>query len=347
MAAIKDAGLDFKNIDGIVGDNPSRVDVMTIGSALGLQKFGFFIETEFVGGGVPSGLLHAIAGMEAGRATHVVCYKSLNGSSKNSVPAFEFAVQPHELGFAKPFGLLDPVAYAALAARRHMHQYGTTSRQFGAIALACRKHANRNPNAIMHDEPMTIEDHQQSGLIADPLRRLDCHVEADGAAACVVASAERARDLKQQPVYIMAASQACGPSLSCGTIDPTVTENETRLLARNLFSMADLTPRDIDVLQVYDDFTPLVLMALEDLGFCEKGEGGGFVEGGSLEWPDGKLLLNTGGGNLSEGCIEGFNHIIEAVKQLRGVSTAQVRDAETVLVSGANGVATSGLILRR
>jgi acetyl-CoA acetyltransferase len=163
----------------------------------------------------------------------------------------------------------------------------------------------------------------------------------------VVTSAERARDLKQQPVYIMAASQACGPSLSCGTIDPTVKENETKLLARNLFSMADLTPREIDVLQVYDDFTPLVLMALEDLGFCEKGEGGDFVEGGNLEWPDGKLLLNTGGGNLSEGCIEGFNHIIEAVKQIRGVSTAQVRDAETVLVSGANGVATSGLILRR
>ena len=346
-AAVEDAGLDFKDIDGIVGDNPSRVDVMTIGSALGLQKFGFFIETEFAGGGVPSGLLHAIAGMEAGRATHVVCYKALNGSSKQSVPAFEFVVQPHELGFTKPFGLLAPVAYAALAARRHMHQWGTTSRQFGAIALACRKHANRNPNAIMHEKPMTIEDHQQSNLIADPLRQLDCYVEADGAAACVVTSAERARDLKQQPVYIMAASQACGPSLSCGTIDPSIKENETTVLARNLFSMAGLTHGDIDVLQIYDDFTPLVLMALEDLGFCEKGEGGKFVEGGRLEWPDGKLPMNTAGGNLSEGCIEGFNHIIEAVKQLRGVSSAQVRDAEVVLVSGANGVATSGLILRR
>jgi len=347
MAAVKDAGLDFKDIDGIVGDNPSRVDVMTIGSALGLQKFGFFIETEFAGGGVPSGLLHAIAGMEAGRATHVICYKSLNGFSKNSVPAFEFAIQPHELGFEKPFGLLDPVAYAALVARRHMHQYGTTSRQFGAIALAYRKHANRNPNAIMHGESMTIENHQQSILIADPLRQLDCYVEADGAAACVVTSAERARDLKQLPVYIMAASQACGPGLSCGTIDPTVKENETRVLARNLFSMAGLTHMDIDVLQVYDDYTPLVLMAIENLGFCEKGEGGGFVEGGSLEWADGDLPMNTSGGNLSEGCIEGFNHIIEAVKQLRGISTAQVKDAEIVLVSGANGGATSGLILRR
>ena len=347
MSAVKDAGLDCKDIDGIVGDNPSRVDVMTIGSALGVKKFGFFIETEFAGGGVPSGLLHAIAGIQAGRATHVVCFKALNGSTKNSVPAFEFVVQPHELGFAKPFGLLNPVAYAALAARRHMHHYGTASRHFGAIALACRKHANRNPNTIMHDHPMTIEDHQQSSIVADPLRLWDCYVEADGAAACVVTSAERARDLKQQPVYIMAASQACGPGFSGGTIDPTVKENETTLLAQNLFPMAGLTPRDIDVIQIYDDFTPLVLMTIEDLGFCEKGEGGGFVQDGRLEWPDGKLPMNTSGGNLSEGCIEGFNHIIEAVKQLRGVSTAQVKDAEIVLVSGANGVATSGLILRR
>ena len=111
--------------------------------------------------------------------------------------------------------------------------------------------------------------------------------------------------------------------------------------------MAGLTQGDIDVLQIYDDFTPLVLMALEDLGFSKKGEGGDFVEEGNLKWPDGSLPMNTSGGNLSEGCIEGFNHIIEAVKQLRGVSTAQVRDAETVLISGANGSATSGLILRR
>ena len=157
----------------------------------------------------------------------MVCFKALNGSTKNSVPAFEFAVQPHELGFTKPFGLLNPVAYAALAARRHMHQYGTTSRQFGAIAVACRKHANRNPNAIMYDESMTLEDHKQSSLIADPLRQWDCYVEADGAAACVVTAAERARDLKQQPVYILAAVQTCGPGYSCGTIDPSIKENNT------------------------------------------------------------------------------------------------------------------------
>jgi len=347
MAAIEDAGLGFNDIDGIVGDYPNRVDPMTIATALGLRNFGFFIETDFGGGGVPGGLLHAIAGIEAGRATSVVCYKSLNGSSKLTLPGFAFAVEPHEHGFTRPFGLLAPVAYTALSARRHMHQYGTTSNQFGAIAVACRKHANRNPNAIMYGEPMTIGDHQNSKMIADPLRLLDCYVEADGAAACVVTSAERAKSLKQQPVYIMAAAQACGPYLSRGTKDPTIEENETSYLAQQLFSMSGLVPSDLDVLQIYDDYTPFVLMAVEDLGFCRKGEGGPFVESGTLEWPDGKLPLNTSGGNLSEGCIEGFNHIIEAVKQLRGASTAQVKDAEIAMVCGATGVATSGLILRR
>lgn len=347
MAAIEDAGLCFKDIDGIVGDHAIRVDAMTIGSALGLRDFGFFIETDFAGGGVPSGLLHAIAGIEAERATNVVCYKSLNGSSKLTLPGLAFAAEPHELGFTTPFGLLAPVAYAALAARRHMHQYGTTSGQFRAIAVACRKHANRNPNAIMYGESMTIEDHQNSKMIADPLHLYDCYVEADGAAACVVTSVERAKDLKQWPVYIMAAGQASVPCLSRWTKDPTVNENETSYLARQLFSMAGLVPSDVDVLQIYDDFTPFVLMAIEDLGFCSKGEGGPFVEGGMVEWPDGELPLNTSGGNLSEGCIDGFNHIIEAVKQLRGTSTAQVKDAEIALVCGATGVATSGLILRR
>lgn len=347
MAAVDDAGLRSTDIDGIVGDHPFRVDAMTIGSALGMRSFGFFIETEYAGGGVPSGLLHAMAGIEGGRARHVVCFKSLNGATKITVPGMAFDPDPPEFSFCRPFGLLDPVAYAALAARRHMHEYGTASRHFGAIAMACRKHANRNPNAVMHGIRMTLEDHERSEMIADPLRLLDCSVDVDGAAACVVTSAERARDLRQKPVYIMAASQACNPSVARFTKDPTLTENETGQLARQLFSMAGLAPEDIDVLQIYDDFTPLVLIALEDLGFCSKGEGGGFVEGGTLEWPQGRFPLNTSGGNLSEGCIEGFNHIVEAVKQMRGTSTAQVGDAETVLVCGATAMATSGLILRR
>ena len=162
MAAVEDAGLDFNDIDGIVGDYPCKVDTMTIASALGMREFGFFIETDFAGGGVPSGLLHAALGIESGRASHVVCYKALNGASKLSGPTMDFATEPYESGFTWPFGLLHPVAAAALAARRHMHEYGTRTRQFGAIAATCRKHANCNPDALMAHEPMTLEDHRQS-----------------------------------------------------------------------------------------------------------------------------------------------------------------------------------------
>ncbi len=347
IAAVEDAGLELKDIDGIVGDHPNRVDIMDIAGSLGLRNLGFFIEPDSGGGGVPGGLLHAIAGIEGGRAACVICFKTLNGASKRSVPLIEFAVESYEQGFSKPFGLLAPVVNAALSARRHMDLYGTTGAQFGAVAVACRKHANRNPNAVMRGETMSLDDHRRSGMISDPLRRLDCYTEADGAAACVITSAERAKDLKSTPVYIMAAAQACNSSLSRGIKDPAVKENETRLLGENLFSATDAAAGDIDFVQIYDDFTPYVIMALEDLGFCAKGEGGRFVEGGRLEWPDGELPLNTSGGNLSEGCIEGYNHIIEAVRQLRGESNSQVKNAEIGLVCGATGVATSGLILRR
>jgi acetyl-CoA acetyltransferase len=346
-AAVEDAGLEFKDIDGIVGDHPGRVAVMDIASALGLPELGFFIETEYAGGGAPASVVHAIAGMEGGRAAHVLCYKALNGASKNSLPSFAFSVEPYELGFTAPFGLSGPHARAALSARRHMHLYGTTGIQFGEVAVACRAHALRNPNAVMRDRPMSIDDHQSSDMIADPLRRLDCFTEADGAAALVITSVDRAKDLKQPPAYVMAASQACNASLSRGIKDPAIMENETRLLGRELFRMAGVSPDDIDVLQIYDEFTPYVIMALEDLGFCGKGEGGALVEQGQIQWPDGKFPLNTSGGNLSEGCIEGFNHIIEAVKQMRGTSHAQVADAELALVCGATDVPTSGLILGR
>ncbi len=347
MAAIDDAGLNYQDIDGIVGDHLSRVDVMTIGSALGLREFGFFIETDAAGGGVASGLLHAILAIESGRASKVLCYKALNGSSKITVPSMQFAITPHEQGFLRPFGLLHPVAAAALAARRYMHEYGASASHFGAVAEACRSHANHNPNALMYHHPMTLGNYLESEIIAHPLRRLDCELEADGAAACVVASAEQAKDLKQPPVYIMAADQSCNPGLSKGIKDPTREENEISVLGERLFLSAGVERSEIDVVQIYDDYTPYVLMALEDLGFCKKGEGKDMAKSGVLMWPDGKLPLNTSGGNLSEGCLEGFNHIIEAVRQLRGASTAQVQSAEIALVCGQSAVATSGLILRR
>ena len=347
MAAIDDAGLKCSDIDGIIGDHPVRVDAMTIGSALGLKKFATFIETDYAGGGVAGGLLHAIVSMEAGRSRNVVCYKSINGASKVTEPGMTFVVDPYELGFIQPFGLLGSLPVAALAAKRHMHEYGTRTRHFEAIARTCRKNAVLNPDALMYNTPFVADEYENAIIVADPLRRLDCQIRADGAAACVVTSVERAKDLKQPPVYVAAAAQCSHPCLSTGTKDPTLMENETTVLARQLFSMAGLGPADIDVLQIYDDFTPFVIMALEDLGFCKKGEGGDFADSGVLAWPEGDLPLNTAGGNLSEGCLDGFTHIVEAVKQLRGTSAAQVENAQFALVCGQSAVPTSGLILRR
>ena len=346
LAATKDAGITIDDIDGIVQDSPVYVDVIDIGHALGFNNQGFFIQDD---GGHCSSLLHAITGFIGGRATkNIVCFKSINGSSKRrGVLASSEPSDPYEDGFNKPFGYLSPVVMAAMAARRHMHEYGTTSQHFANIAVACRKHGNNNPNAILHDKPLTIEDHQKSRIVADPLRQSDCYAEADGAMALIVTTAPRAKQLRQPPVYIMAAAQACGPYVGRLTKNPTLKENETTFLAQQLFDIAGIPPSDIDVVQVCDYYTPLALMALEDLGFCKKGEGGPFSENGRLEWPNGELPLNTSGGSLSEGFLEGFNLIIEAVRQLRGTSTAQVKDAETALVTSANAGPTSGLILRR
>jgi acetyl-CoA acetyltransferase len=230
-----------------------------------------------------------------------------------------------------------------------MHQYGTTSRQFGAVAVACRKHANRNPDAIMYRQPMTLEDHQASRMIADPLRLLDCCLECDGAGAIVITSAERAKSMPHPPAYILAGAMGTGPHQASHR--PYAYLNmaefpETRYVARQLFGMAGVTPQDIDVAQIYEHFSVAVIIALEDLGFCKKGEGGPFVEGGRIEI-GGEIPVNTSGGNLSEVYIHGITHIMEGVRQIRGTSTAQVLGAELSLVAGPNFIPTSALIFCR
>ena len=224
---------------------------------------------------------------------------------------------------------------------RHMYEYGTTSAQFGAISVACRKHANMNPRAIMYGRPMTIEDHQNSRMIYDPFHLLDCCLETDGGAAIVISSAERAQDMRQRPVYVSAVAQSLVPPiLENGPISQTV----AAVSGPRLFDIAGITPQDIDAAQIYDHFSALVLFALEDYGFCAKGEGGAFVEGGRIEI-GGELPINTAGGHLSEAYVHTVNHIIEGVRQLRGCSTAQVPDAEFVLVDTGEGV--GAMILRR
>jgi acetyl-CoA acetyltransferase len=244
------------------------------------------------------------------------------------------------------YGLFGVAANYAMIARRYMHEYGVNSRQFGEVAVTFRRHASFNPLAQMRT-PITIDDHQSSRWVVEPLHLLDCCLVSDGGRALIVTSAERARNLKQPPVYIMGMGQ--GHPFS----DPLRREKLTITGAvrsgKTAFSMAGITPKDIDVLALYDAFSFIVLLQLEDLGFCKKGEGGAFVEGGRIGL-EGELPINTSGGLLSEVYLQGWVGTHEMVRQLRGdCGVRQVPGAETGVVTSSGGVLSehATLILRR
>jgi acetyl-CoA acetyltransferase len=216
-----------------------------------------------------------------------------------------------------------------------MFEFGTRSEHFGMIAVACRKHANLNPQALMHEKTMTLEQHQASRMIADPLRLFDCSLETDGAGAVLVTSAERARDLRKRPARILGIAEGHGdpPTSITQKRDMTRLEGVGKAAVR-AFGMSGVTPADIDCAQIYDGFSWVTLASLEAVGFCKPGEGGPFVEQGRIEL-GGELPVNTSGGLLSEAHCSGINHVIEAVRQLRReVEPArQVPGCETVLVT--------------
>jgi acetyl-CoA acetyltransferase len=236
----------------------------------------------------------------------------------------------------------------AMVARRHMHQFGTTQEQLGAVAVTTRGYANTNPGAQMHDRRMTLDDYLASPVITSPLRRFDCCLRTDGACAFVVTSAERARDLKQKPVFVKGAVQGTHPmpqgALYSLVARPDLTETPASHVASTLYRRAGVGPADIDVAELYDCFTITALLQIEDYGFCAKGEAGPFVEAGHTA-PGGSLPVNTAGGNLSEGYLHGVNHVIEGVRQMRGTAVNQVDGAEVCLVTGGVPTPTSAVIL--
>ena len=230
----------------------------------------------------------------------------------------------------------------ALAAARHMHDYGTTSEQLAEIAVTMRAHASANPLAQYRD-PLTVDDVLSSRMVADPLHLLDCCVISDGGGACVVTSDERAKDLRKPPAHILGAAHATTHHMNISQmsdVNLTAAAQSGQLALKR----AGVSLADVDVLQLYDSFTITVLLTLEDLGFCAKGEGGRFVEDGRLRW-DGPLPTNTDGGGLSA-ChpgMRGMFLLVEAVRQLRGEGTArQVANAEVALVHGTGGYLSTG-----
>ena len=353
LAAAADAGLPHHKIDGFTSYSGDISEPSLLQVALGLPRLRFASMVWGGGGGGSCAAVdQAVAAVESGLAEYVIAFRSL---AQGQGQRFGLHRDGRIHGsFTSPFGMHSPPSMIAPAVRRHMFEYGTKPEHLAEVALTCRANAGRNPNAVMRDRPLTLDAYFAARMIADPLRLNDCCLETDGACAVLVTTLERARDLKQMPVRILSSIHGSGPGWGTGMLgshnmplDVYASVN-SRTLAPELFGRAGLKPADIDVAQIYDNFTGLVIMALEDYGFCGVGEGGEFVASGAIRWPDGGLPINTAGGNLSEAYVHGLNHVVEGVRQLRGTSTSQVADAQTCFICGGLGVApTSALILGR
>jgi acetyl-CoA acetyltransferase len=246
-----------------------------------------------------------------------------------------------------PMGFFPQPVYFAAIMRRHMLEFGTTPEQFGAIAVAFRHHANQHPDAVMHDKPMTLDDYLGSAVLADPLRLFDSCLISDGGAAYVTTAVERARDLAQPPVIVAGVGEGISGTGGHWSQQRAFTSTPQVFGAPWAFRMAGLTPDDVDVLTLYDPFTVVALMQIEDMGFCAKGEGGAFVEGETLWFDRGALPTNTHGGLLSHAYVLGIAHVVEIVKQLRATAPAQVGDCEVAVYGGYTGQHASTLILTK
>lgn len=358
--ALEDAGMAAAEIDGVIRNDFDTVTHNDLADALGIENLTYWGMNGAGGAAAPGQIAQAVAAIESGQATAVLVFRSLNGRSgadRYGQTRRELSGPPEVGGHGSldeyflPYGLAAAGQLYAMVAQRHMIEYGTTSEQLGHIATTVRARANANPRAQMHGRTMTLEDHQASRPIAEPLRLFDYCLETDGACAVVVTSADRARDARTTPVLIRAVTMATGPGPRGGVVFPslfrdTYTTFPSRRAAETLYARAGLGPGDIDVAQIYDCFTITVLTQLEDYGFCAKGEGGPFAASGAIDL-GGRIPINTSGGHLSEGYIHGLNHVLEGVRQMRGESTGQVVGAETCLVTGGSPAPTSALILRR
>jgi len=350
--ALEDAGLRPSDIDGMVKWSIQTTAENVIARNLGVPNLRFFGEVGYGGGGGCGTIGHAAAAIAAGMARCVLIYRSRNRGSGGRPWAGTSRerdlsqAEGNETAFYAPNGFVRPVDQVAMFARRFLHDRGYTTRHLGWIAVSTRKHASRNPFAMMR-EPITLDDHANSRLISDPLRLLDNCLETDGAAAVIVAEAGLARSCKQKPAWIMAASQGMGPrnfTMNNFFKNPFL-ESPGAHAAKALWEMAGVGPKDVDVAQLYDAFTPLVLGSLEEYGFCKPGEAGAFVEDGGLE-VGGRLPNNTSGGSLSEAYVHGINLIIEATRQIRGISCNQVAGAKLSLATSGNMVPTGAILLR-
>ena len=352
-AALADAGIEPSEVDGLPTFTMETNGEILVARNCGLGELKFFSRIGYGGGAACASVQQAAMAVATGVAEVVVVYRAFNersgmrfGAGQHDRP-MDSTADRAAYAWLTPQGLSTPAQWVAMFARRYMYQYGATSEDFGRVAVVDRKHAANNPKAWFYGKPITLDDHQNSRWIAEPLHLLDCCQETDGGQALVIVSAERAKSLRNKPAIIKGAAQGSGKDqhMMASYYRPDITGiPEMGLVGRQLYAQAGLTPDDIDAAVLYDHFTPLVLPQLEELGFCRPGEAKDFIREGNLEI-GGRLPSNTHGGQLGEAYLHGVNGIAEAVRVLRGTSTNQPEKVENMIVTAGTAVPTSGLIL--
>jgi acetyl-CoA acetyltransferase len=349
LAAVADAGLTVRDVDGLAfyanGFEPGLIT-----ETIGIPELNFSSVISAQGGGSAGVLDLAAMAIETGRAKAVLCIGACQQSERRYGLALASLAPTPDSVWSRAAGLKGPGYALALLAQRHMHLYGTRRKAFAEVVMASRAFAATRPGAIRR-KPLTLDEYMAAPMLADPLCRLDFCLETDGAVAFLVTSAERARDLAQRPVYI--AASVHGGVREWGRAffwlnmpDELFASAGGAHTAGRLYAQAGIGPANIDVALLYDHFSPLVVMQLEDYGFCPRGEGGAFVESGAIRM-GGAIPVNPHGGHLSEAYVIGMTHIREAVEQLRGHAVNQVEGARFALVTGGPApIPMSGAILR-
>jgi acetyl-CoA acetyltransferase len=355
VLACEDAGLDPSRVDGMVTFSAEQNPEIEVARNLGIKELKHFSMIHHGGGAACGTIAQAAMAVASGQADYVLTYRAFN---ERSWHRFGMGVQSNPAGaeasatqyaWTSPFGLLTPASWVAMFATRYMHEYGATSLDFGRVAVADRKHAATNPKAHFYQRPITLEDHQNSRWIVEPLHLLDCCQESDGGQALLVTTLERAKDLKGVPAVIAGAAQGVSEDqhmMRSYFRDSITGIPEMGLCARQLWEQSGLTTADIQAAIFYDHFSPLVLPQIEEFGFCARGEAKDFIADGAIEL-GGRLPINTHGGQLGEAYIHGMNGIAEAVRLVRGTSVNQVEGAENVIVTAGTAVPTSALIIQK
>lgn len=365
LKACADAGISVKDIDGFAYYSTAgagyldKFDTASLMETLGMPNVSFSATLTSGGGGCPGAIGLATAGLVNEDCKYAVTVMALQQLPQHRLGVVFGAGAPSpESSFLQPSGLVGPGHLMSMLTRRHMHLYGTTQDAFGEIVMATRANAHNRPKAV-RKAPLTKEEYDASVMLADPLRRLDFCLETDGAVAVITTTMDRAKDCRHKPAVVHACAHGgqreWGRAFAwMGMPDPHFASSGHKFTADRVWAQSGLSAKDMDVALIYDHFSPMVLMQLEDYGFCEKGEGNDYVLSGKIRYDaatgkgvNGGVPVNTHGGNLNEAYIIGMTHIVEGVEQVRGTAINQVKDAEFALVSGGPAsLPVSSLILR-